>query len=234
VTNIVFAAPSWIRTSEERDVVFETIKTLQSYGIPLILVDAGSSDTDKKIMKEKNNVFFFEQGQDLTKQLITTHQEAAKRADYIFYVQSDKPDFAKDVVPRMLAYYSTLEEKGLLIPSRTLESLETYPLFQKTQEAFLNFFMSEYIGISQDFFAGPKIIPAKLISYADAITGDIGWGVESYLYVLAKRLRIPFDFLSCFITAPKDVDEEEKTKVYRLLGTKWQIEGFLQAQHLSL
>lgn len=180
------------------------------------------------------NVYFFESKSGLTEQLFISHREGAKLADCLFYLHTDKLDFSKNTVKEMIEKYRTFDKKGMFIPTRTKESIDTYPPYQKTQESFLNFFISDYIGIQNDYYAGPKIYPANLVKYFEQLEGQIGWGIEAYFYGIAKRLNMPFDFYSCSFQAPEDIEDEEKTKMYRLKITEWQIQGLLQSQKVLL
>lgn len=233
-SDIAITTVSWIRTNDEASVVLQTIQLLNKLNIPIIIVDAGSSLENIKYIRKNSNVILLESKKGLTEQLILSHKEAQKYGNYLFYLHTDKLDFARDTAKKMIDRYRNTINKGMLIPTRTKESMDTYPSYQKTQEAFLNFFMSDYIGILNDYFAGPKIYPASLVKYLDYVPKDGGWGIESYFYVLAKRLGMIFDFLPFYMKAPKDVDNEEKTKQYRLQITAWQIECYLKALNLPL
>ncbi len=235
MNDIVLVGGSWIRTKDEEELVLETIQTLSSFSAPVVIVDRGSPAEAKERIRNFPNIHFFESSDTTTVgQIIQANREAAKLGKYLFYTQTDKYDFVKTDVLRIMHFYSSLEKKGFCIPSRTKESIQTYPAYQKIQEAFLNFFVSDYVGIVEDYFAGPKIYPASLVSYMDHIKGEIGWGIEAYLYVLGKRLGMPFDFTPVMINAPKDIEPTEKTKLYRLEITKWLIDGFMQAVNVPL
>lgn len=231
--DIAICTISWIRTEEEKELVLQTIHALNDLEVPLIIVDGGSSFENKERIKSFSNVAFFE-ANGLKNQLLLSHKEAAKRGEYLFYLHTDKREFAEQSAKNMIDAYRRLSRKGLLIPTRTPESIATYPAYQRQVEDFLNFFMCDYIGIAKDYYAGPKIYPASLVKYFDQLTVDIGWGIEAYLYVIAKRLNMPFDFLPAVSPAPKDIDCEEKTKNYRLKITEWQIQGFLKGQEVML
>jgi hypothetical protein len=230
--SLAIATNTWIRTDEERQIVLDTLQALGKLEVPIIIADKSSLE-DKERIKSLRNVSLFEAG-SLTQQVLLAQRESAKTADYIFYLQSDKQDFAENTVPLMIEEYGKLLTKGMFIPVRTKESVQTYPAFQKSAEVFLNMFISDYIGTENDYFAGPKIYPSTLVSYLDQLKGEIGWGIEAYYYVLAKRLNMPFNFFECSINAPKDIDDERKTRNYRLEITKWQLDGFLQAQEVTL
>ena len=225
---------SLIRTSKERKVVLSTIAELNKLQIPIIVVDGGSSEQDKKEISFFPNVKLFETDKGLTYQLILSHKEAVKQADFLFYLHSDKLSFVKNNCQRMIDFYDQLGNKGMLIPVRSEKSLSTYPFYQRKVEEFLNFFISDYIGTASDYYMGPKIYPASLVTYLDQLEDDIGWGIEAYFYVIAKRLGLPYNFIDCEMVAPEDIESEERTKLYRLQITKWQIEGFTQGLKIKL
>lgn len=229
---LAISTVTWIRSDEERQIVLGTLEALNKLEVPVVVVDKSSLD-DKKRIKSFKNVSLFESG-SLTEQVFLAQRESAKVADYIFYLQSDKQDFAKDTAPLILEEYKRLPAKGMFTAARTKESFQTYLSFQRSQEEFLNMFISDYIGIENDYFAGPKIYPANLVNYLVQLKGEIGWGMESFYYVLAKRLNMPFNFMKCDIKAPKDIDNERETHNYRLQITKWQLDAFLQAQKVAL
>jgi hypothetical protein len=134
----------------------------------------------------------------------------------------------------MVEAYRALPKKGVLVPVRSPASLDSYPPYQREQEEFINSFISDYIGVRSDYYCGPKIYPSTLVSYLDRMRGEIGWGIEAFFYILAKRLGLPFDFLPVEIKAPVDIDDVETTNRYRLRITAWQIEGYLQALTVKL
>lgn len=227
-TDIAITTVSLIRNKEERKVVLQTIENLSRLKIPIVMVDGGSPKEDKEFIRQLPNISFLEEEGGLTKQLFRSHYRAAAIANYLFYLHTDKLDFVKTEAKRMIDYYNNLKNKGVLIPTRTERSLKTYPPFQYTQEKFLNFFIKDYLGIKSDYYAGPKIYPSFLVKYLNQVKENIGWGIEAYFYVLAKRLGLPFDFIPVNFTAPKDIENEEQTKLYRLKIIKYQIDGLFQ------
>lgn len=232
--DIAATTVSWIRTENEAAVVLPALEALSRLHIPVVVVDAGSPPAYQQKIRSLPGVIFSENRNGLTRQLIQSHQEAARRADYLMYLQSDKLDFALHSAPKMIEAYRALPVKGMLVPVRSKTSLDTYPPYQREQEEFINSFMGDYIGIENDYYAGPKIYPAPLAGYLQRLQGEIGWGIEAYFYVLAKRLGLPFDFLPVEIKAPVDIDDVETTNRYRLRITAWQIEGYLQALQIPI
>lgn len=225
---------SWIRTPEERSVVLETLQSLSRLHVPLVIVDKGSAAEDLQLISRMPNVILFTGVTNHTEQLKKAHVEGAKIADYLFYLHTDKLDFAQNMVSKMIDRYRLLPKKGLFIPSRMHPTMQAYPKFQRVTEEFLNFFMSEYTKQEEDYYAGPKIYPSSLVKYLDHLTSDIGWGIEAYFYVIAKRLNIPFDFMSFDMAPPIDVDDEAETKVYRLKIVEDQIQGYLKGLEVTL
>ena len=219
---------SLIRTPEERGAVLSTIAELNELQTPIIVVDGGSSKKDKKEISSFPNVRLFETDRGLTHQLILSHQEAAKHAKFLFYLHSDKLSFVKNNCQKMIDFYDQLNNQGMLIPVRSRKSLNTYPLYQRKVEEFLNFFISDYINIKADYYTGPKIYPSYLAKYLNQLKGNIGWGIEAYLYVIAKRLSLPLDFIDCEMFAPKDIESEKEAKLYRLKIAKCRSRGLFK------
>lgn len=234
MNDIAVVTYSWMRNAEEAALVERTVQALGTLAVPVIIADKGSEASYVDRIKAIQNVQLFPATKGMMGQVLLSHEKAADLADYFFYTQSDKEDFAKNDAQKMLAAYRESTAKGVLIAARTKESNETYPRYQRIQEEFLNFFMGDYIGNEGDYFAGPKIYPASLASYFSHIRGDIGWGTEAFIYTLAKRKNMPFAFHEVFITSPQDVDDEEKTKQYRLEIVKMQIDGFFQGLATTL
>jgi len=232
--DIAVATVSWIRTAKEAGLILKTIEALSQLELPVVIVDGGSDPRYLQKIREMKNVVLLTGGKGLTAQLIESQRLAAKLAKTIFYLHTDKLDFALETAPKMIEYYRSLKHQGVLVPTRTPASMATYPIFQQKVEDFLNYFMSDYLGVTADYYAGPKIYPASLVSYLDQLQGEIGWGFEAYFYALAKRLEMPFDFLSFYMNSPVDIDDKEETKKYRLKVTQWQIDGLAQGQKATL
>lgn len=172
--------------------------------------------------------------ENFSERLVFGLNQAGQLGDTIFYLQSDKLDFVQRSAASLIRQYVSFTTPGILIPSRTTETMQQYPAFQQTQEAFLNFIVGDYIGIVQDYFAGPKLFPAQLTFFLQHIQGDIGWGVEAYLYVIAKKLNLPFHFFPIDMAPPQDVGDPTQIKASRLRVTQQIIEGFTQAQRLEM
>lgn len=232
--DIAITTVSWIRTEDEARVVLPAIEALSRLNVPVVIVDAGSSPQHQKTIRSLPHIVFSENRNGLTGQLIESQRTAARYAENLFYLQSDKFDFILHGAPKMIEAYRKLSSKGVMVPVRSTASLATYPPYQREQEAFINSFMSDFIGTVTDYYAGPKLYPASLVKYLDKMQGDIGWGIEAFLYVVAKRLGLPFEFVPVEIKAPRDVDDVETTNRYRLRITAWQIEGYLQALQIPL
>lgn len=223
-SKVAIAAPSLIRTKEEEKIVIETISNLNLLNIPIIITDGGSPKKAKSKIKKLSNVTLYE-AKGLTNQLFTSFKQAQKIAENIFYLHTDKLDFSKNIARDMINKFE-FQKKTIFIPTRTKESFSTYPVFQQEIENFLNLFISDYIGIKNDYYFGPKIFPSSLVKHLDQVNIDLGWGIEAFFYVLAKRLKLNFEFYTCFVNAPKDLGSVDEIKRYRLKIVSDQISGF--------
>ena len=166
-------------------------------------------------------------------QLKISQGEAAKVADTIFYLHTDKLTFVRENAKRLIEL-QLKNPKRMLIPVRDNESLNSYPPYQREAEQFLNFFVSDFIGQKNDYYAGPKLYPSSLVSYLDQLKEEINWGIEAYYYAIAKRLEMPFYFETVVSPSPQDIDDVDKTKDYRLKIVEWQIKGLLLGKQVNL
>lgn len=229
---------SLIRSKNEEKIVFETVKTMSGFNVPIILVDGGSGEQQKKYLQSLPNVNFYETSrglQALSKRLRIAFSEGARIARALFYVHSDKVDFAKNYMKKMIDHYQTLPQHAMLVPSRTLKAFATYPLFQQHTEIFLNAMVSEFLGKKEDYYYGPKIFSSTLVPYFSRIKGEIGWGYEAFMYMINKRLGYQTEFYEVdTIRSPKDVGRMNDINVYRLRILQWQIEGLLQGMKVKI
>ncbi|MFA4880265.1 MAG: hypothetical protein WC650_01390 [Candidatus Doudnabacteria bacterium] len=222
------------RTPEEGETVLETVKILNSLGIPIIIADGGSPIKQKKIMKSFSNVTFLE-AEGLTNEIKTTFRRGAAMADSLFYLHLDKLDFVRKYVPKLIQYYLARKDKKMIVAARTKKSFQTYPPYQRKVEEYLNYVLGDYCGSRSDYYYGPKIFSSMLVPYLKALKGDVGWGIEAYFYVLNHRLSLPMEFYPVEITAPAEVLADElEFKQYRLKGLLQQVEGFLQGQKVEV
>jgi len=231
---IAIATISLIRTPKERDMIVNNTQLMSSFGIPIIIVDGGSPDKDVSVLQHMKHVLLFQTKKGLTAQLRIMYKEAAWRAQHICYLQIDKQDYIENHVRVLMDEYFALPTKGMYVPERAKKSFATYPIFQQRVEEFLNFFIGDYIGMQHDYYYGPKIHPASLTQYIEQLRGDIGWGGEAFLYVIAKRLGLPFQFVELDVAAPQEVYSEEQAKQNRLYVVQNQIDAFLQAQRAAI
>ena len=229
---------SLIRSTNEEKIVFETVKTMSGLNVPIILVDGGSGERQKKCLQSLPNVDFFETSRGLrglSERLRIAFSEGAKTAEALFYVHSDKVDFAKHYMKKMIDHYQTLPQHTMLVPSRTPKAFATYPLFQQNTELFLNAMVNEFLGKKEDYYYGPKLFSSALVPYFSKIKGEIGWGYEAFMYMINKRLGYQTEFYEVDnIRSPKDVGRMDDINVYRLRILQWQIEGLLQGMRIKL
>lgn len=234
-SDIAIITVSRIRNEQERTVVLETMEALSRLHLPIVIVDQGSPPEALQLISQMQNVKLISNTGTFTERIKLTNREGSQIADNLFFLQSDKLDFCQNTVPKMVERYRMIQNKGMLIPSRSHSTMQAYPKYQRINEEYLNFFISDYIGIEEDYVAGPRIYPANLVKYLDKLQEDIGWAIsESYLYVIAKRLNMPFDFMSFEMSPPKDVDDEKTTKLYRMQITDWEIRGFMKGLEVAL
>lgn len=232
---IAIATFTLARSKGEEKLIEETIQSLSLLSIPIVISDSGSPlSFIKKVKKIENVILINHNAGTFIEQIISSHKEAAKLSPHIFFLQTDKLDFAKKYAKKMIDEYTNSSKKGMFIAIRGNDTLQKYPHFQRKQEEFLNYFISDYTGIKGDYVAGPKIYPSSIVKYLDQINEEIGWGVEAFFYVIAKRLNLSFDFFPIRITPPDDIDDAKTSKLYRLKILQWELDGFFKGLKAKL
>jgi len=230
---IAITTLSLIRTKKEAGIVLETIKALCGLNVPVVLVDGGSDERYLREIEDLSNIHLYHE-KSLENQLRRSLVEGSKIADSCFYTHTDKLDFAKKYVKKIIEEYMRFEPDTMFVASRTNESFATYPEYQRKTEEYLNYFHSDYLGVSEDYYYGPKIFSSKLVKYLDLLDSDFGWGFEALFYILNHRLGFPLKFYKVECKSPEDVGSEEDVKSYRLKTVKWHIESFLRGVNVKL
>ena len=230
---IVITTISLIRTKEEEKVVIEAVKALSKLGVPIIISDGGSTNRQKEAIRKLPNITLYEV-KGHTNQLVNSFQKGAEIADALFYLHTDKLDFVQKHASNAIKYYLNCPKNTMLVIARDKPSLKAYPKYQQETEKFLNFMISDYIGIKADYYYGPKIIPSKLVSYLSQLNKDIKWGIEAFFYTIHYRLSLPLDFYKVDIKPPKEILDSFAFQKYRLNLIKWQIDGLIQGQKVKL
>lgn len=232
--DIAITTVSWARDHHEEKIIFESLQKLSELELPIIVADRGSPYSFVKKMRTLPNVNILE-AEDLTDQLIQSHQIASEFGENLFYIAPDRQDFVEKYAHEFVEKFRTFTKPTLFSASRTPKSFATYPQFQQRAEGFVSYVIGDYVGHEEDYLFGPKIYPASLVHYFKFITGNLGWGLEAFVYVVAHRLGIKFDFLPCTVDAPKDfLRNANEQKLYRLTVAKWEMRGFLEGLQIKI
>jgi len=232
--DLAIAAPMLIRNKEEAHIVIETISAWSTLSYPIVVVDAGSRQEYIEKIRNLPSIEIYQTNRPFSTQIQLALYKASLLSDTVFFCQSDKLEFAKNTIVSMIDHYKTLPQKSVLIAARNKKSFSTYPLFQQQQETFLNETVAKFTQKSGDYLTGPKIFPSDVMKYLPHIKGEIGWGVEIFLTIIAHRLSLPIEFFEFFMSATSDIGGKEEIERYRIKVTQWELEGLIQALTVSL
>jgi hypothetical protein len=116
---------------------------------------------------------------------------AAASFPYVFYTESNKLNFFS----RHLLFFLDEANKiikqshpGVIVASRSPESISTYPPFQKQTESITNLLLADFLETKiQDYSYGPRVINSQLISFLNNIETDLGWVDELYSFCRKKQ-----------------------------------------------
>jgi len=234
VKKIAFVTLVYARTKKEKNDIVKTLRYLNTYGLPIFA--ANEKNAKYPLAQETKNLSNVKllRASGISQRVKLAGKEAAKVADYIFYLEGDKYQFSRQAVAIILKKIGS-NAKGIWLPGRTAKSFERYPKYQKIIERGINNVMSATVGINGDYCYGPRIFPAKLIKYFDKPKINIDWGWQSFVIVLGRRLKMPVKFIYSDLTCPPDFNNDsEVIKLFRLEGFCQYLIGIEEALKIKL
>ena len=223
---LAIATISLIRDKDEASLVLKSLDHLNKLDVPVILVDGGSPSEYFKQMHNYKNIQIFD-AKGLTREIITSIEQASRIADTIFYLHTDKIDFIDKYVAKIIDHYKTLPKDTMLVAGRNQESFNTSSTDQQMAEVYQNYFIGDYFGIKGDYSYGAKIFSSKLVPHLKKIKTDQRFGIESFLYGINKRLGFGVELFEVDIVFPKDVGTVNEVKFHRMSAVKNHIEGLM-------
>ncbi len=221
---------TWARDKQEEAVLRESLSALANLNMPVTVSDGGSGEDFVKFL---NSFPHFTVSQPQQQGLLEQVKDSLSSADrlgspYIFYTEPDKLHFFTAELKRFLATASAIEERGVVLASRSNEAFATFPKFQQQTETAINTCCCELIGLDVDYTYGPFLLNRKLVPYLELVQKDIGWGWRPFLFALAKRLgyEVIADSGNFFCPAEQRSDDR-KERIYRMRQLSQNIDGLV-------
>ena len=234
---VAVATMTWARDAAEERRLRESLPVLAGLGAPVFVTDGGSSEDFKRFLRSVPGLSLCEPGErgpwaQAGRSLRAAH--ASGRA-FILYTESDKLEFFRAGLGEFVSEAPGGDEVGVVLASRSAESFETFPEFQRRTEEAINRCCAELAGRPFDFSYGPFLLNRRLAPALDAAPHDLGWGWRTYAFGLAPRLGYRVGSVVKDLPCPVEQREDDpRERLYRMRQLSQGVEGLLKSAAADL
>ena len=221
-SDVAVATMTWPRSAGEEVLLGRALQSLSEAGMPVAVADRGTSPAFSDAIRQLPGfrvTMTFEPG--LVAQVKASIALAATFATpFILYVEPDKELFFKDRLRAFLQRASDHADVGVVLPSRSDESFETFPQQQQYTERIANQMCGRRLGFAGDFLYGPFLMTRSLLPHVAQLETRLGWGWRPSTFVAAHRLglrvlRVTDDY-QCPIAQRTENDEDRMHRLHQL------------------
>lgn len=233
---LCIATISWARDESEEELLRQSLTELSSLGYKVFVADGGSGKDFINFIRSLNHLSVLQPTQKgLWAQAKTSLLHALQSgASYVLYTEPDKLDFFKQL-PTMLNDVEVNEHTGIVLASRSNESMQSFPTFQQMTEAAINNCCAEVIGKTADYTYGPFIMNSNIITHLRELPDDIGWGWRPYAFNIAHRLHLNIQAYTQHFYCPTNQRHDDSSeRLYRVKQLAQNIEGLVLSTSASL
>ena len=232
MNSLCIATISLARNEEEEKVLRTSLSQLANLGLPVFIVDGGSSQDFLQFLHGFSN-FVVLQAKGLWSQAKKSITSGAKESKFILYTEPDKLQFFSDYLLKMIQQ-PVDENTGVILASRSSKGFSTFPVFQQLTENTINQCCKEVIGIDVDYCYGPFLFNSHLIPFLNLLDDNCGWGWRPYLFAVAHRSGFKVKSYEEDFTCPLDQREDnEAERIYRMKQLVQNINGLVQASSFN-
>jgi hypothetical protein len=190
MSQVTVATMTWVRTATEEMLLRRTLTSLAGCGLPVAVADRGTHH-DFRHFLERFPQYSVTVPADtgLVAQIKAGVRTAAAidRSHYILYTEPDKQFFFERRLEQFLESANDHPEAGIILASRSPESLLTFPPMQRYTEGVINRLCSELIGVSGDYSYGPFLLNRALVPSVESLEPTLGWGWRHCIFRTAHR-----------------------------------------------
>jgi len=189
MSEVAIATMTWVRTQKEEALLRRTLTSLARCGLPVAVADSGTS-RDFLHFLERSPQFAVTVPVDtgLVAQIkASVGTAAATGSRFILYTEPDKEGFFERRLVDFLDAASDHADAGVIIASRSPESLLTFPRMQRYTEGVINHLCGELIGVPCDYSYGPFLLNTTLVPFVEALEPALGWGWRHFIFRMAHR-----------------------------------------------
>jgi hypothetical protein len=221
-SHVSVATMTWVRTPKEETLLRQTLTSLAACGLPVAVADSGTS-RDFLHFLERLPQFSVTVPADtgLVAQIKASVRTAAIHGSrFILYTEPDKQVFFERCLTNFLEAASDHPDAGVILASRSPESLLTFPPMQRYTEGVINHLCGEQIGVKCDYSYGPFLLNSTLLRFVEALEATLGWGWRHRIFRAAHRQGLRVVPVIGDYPCPDDQrtedDEEEAHRIRQL------------------
>lgn len=236
-SEVAVATMTWARDAAEERLLRESLPLLAGFGAPVFVTDGGSGEAFRRFLRSLPGFDVCEPGErgpwaQAGRSLRAAH---ASGRSFILYTESDKSGFFRAGLGEFVSEAPDEDEVGVVLASRSTESFETFPEFQRGTEGTLNRCCAEVVGRRFDFSYGPFLMNRRLVPALDAAPPDVGWGWRTYAFGLAPRLGRRVECVVKDLPCPPEQREDDpRERLYRMRQLTQGVEGLLKSASADL
>jgi hypothetical protein len=189
MSHVSVATMTWVRTPKEETLLRQTLTSLAACGLPVAVADSGTSH-DFLHFLERLPQFSVTVPADtrLVAQIEASVRTAAVRGSrFILYTEPDKQFFFERRLTDFVEAANDHPDVGVILASRSSESLMTFPPMQRYTEGVINRLCGELIGVECDYSYGPFLFNSALLPFVEAMEPTLGWGWRHFIFRTAHR-----------------------------------------------
>jgi len=231
--HVAIATITLARAAAAQDVLLSGLEALAAFGCPVFATDGGSNSAFVHRARELRGVTFVEPAcKGVWPQARSSLQAAlASGAEHIFYTEPDKRDFFRDNLAAFIA--EAPDDAGVVVVSRSAETLATFPAFQQYTESVINRCCAEVIGASFDYSYGPFLLAGDVVAHLAGVPDDIGWGWRPYAFAVTHRLGLTVESLARASACPAE-QRRDAERVYRMQQLAESVRGLVLGVRATL
>ncbi|HEX8150377.1 MAG TPA: hypothetical protein VF591_24550 [Pyrinomonadaceae bacterium] len=229
---VAVATMTWARDDAEGRLLRESLTRLAELNLPTFVTDGGSGRPLLDFLHSVPHFRVFEAGAPGVWPQARSSIEAAADstgAGFILYTEPDKRDFFRDNLRGFISH-APADDVGVVLASRSAESFDTFPEFQRHTETAINRCCAEVLGVEADFTYGPFLLNRALVPHLVGADDAVGWGWRPYAFGTARRLGYRISHVERDLPCPPEQREDgEAERLYRIKQLGQNIQGLVSS-----
>lgn len=228
---VAVATMTWARDAAEERLLRESLPLLAGLGAPVFVTDGGSCGPFLDFLRGLPHFRVLEAGAPGVWPQARSSIEAAASATaakFVLYTEPDKRDFFRDNLQGFISEAPAERDVGVVLASRSAESFDTFPEFQRHTEAAINRCCAEVLKVEADFTYGPFLLNRALVPHLFSADDAVGWGWRPYAFGTARRLGYRIAHVERHLPCPPEQREDGGAeRLYRIKQLGQNIQGLV-------